>query len=114
MVYKCNDILSTLVPSPSLTTGLTDQSFQYNSNITLLCTFNSLTVPHITWTTNAVSSVLTPQSTISNSNTHTSMLILYNVNLSNAGMYTCTATNEGGQISSVATLTVTGNSITCH
>ena len=106
-------IFSALVPSPSLTIGLIDQSFQYNSNVTLLCAFNSVTVPNITWT-NATSSVLTPQSTVSNGTTHTSTLILYNVDLDDTGMYNCTATNEGGQNSSVATLTVTGNSITRH
>ena len=106
-------IFSALVPSPSLTIGLIDQSFQYNSNVTLLCSFNSVTVPNITWT-NPSSSVLTPQSTVSDGTTHNSTLILYNVDLDDAGMYTCTATNQGGQNSSVATLTVTGNSITCH
>ena len=70
----------------------------YNSTVTLTCEVQSLTIPNVTWMSNT--DVTLPfTSLVSNVDIHISNLTLEQVTLEYIGEYTCTAENEGGEIS---------------
>ena len=85
-----------------------DQSIIYNSNVNFTCKVYSLTAPNITWSTNAKSSISSQPVVMDSTNTYTSTLILTQVTYNNEGTYTCTATNEGGDNITTASLDVYG------
>ena len=66
----------------------------------LTCVIQSLTIPTVNWTTN-MNLVLPSAPLISNhdNNIYTSTLTLEQVTLEYGEEYTCTAENEGGEIS---------------
>ena len=81
----------------------------YNSTVTITCEVQSLTIPTVNWTTN-MNVVLPSASLISNhdNNIYTSTLTLEQVTLEYGEEYTCTAENEGGDISDTLNVDVYG------
>ena len=80
----------------------------YNNDITMTCQVRSLTTPNITWTTNATAGIINLSDVMSQGEIHTRDLVLTGVRLDSIGLYTCTATNEGGSNNTNAMLNVTG------
>ena len=80
----------------------------YNNDITITCQVRSLTAPNITWTTNATAGIVGQSDVMSQGEIHTRDLVLTGVTLDSIGLYTCTATNQGGSINTNAMLTVNG------
>ena len=79
----------------------------YGSTVTLTCEVQSLTTPTVTWTSNT--DVTLPfTSLVSSNDIHTSNLTLEQVTLEYIGEYTCTAVNEGGEISDMINVNVYG------
>ena len=77
--------------------------------MTLTCEVQSLTIPTVTWTTDA--NVTLPSTSIvsnNDNNIHNSTLTLEQVTLDNIGNYTCTAENEGGEMSDMIDVDVFG------
>ena len=82
----------------------------YNSTVTLTCEVQSLTTPNVTWTSNT--DVTLPSTSLVSSNyTHTSILTLDQVTLEYIGEYTCTAVNEGGEMSDMININVYGKNM---
>ena len=113
---KCSYLMMTpylifypIVPAPVVTTPLTaNHSHGDNTHVILTCTFQSLTTPNITWSTNATNQILSNPTLSSSSISHTSILMLRNITSDNEGLYTCTATNEGGRIQSSGRVDILG------
>ena len=84
----------------------------YDSTVTLTCEVQSLTTPNVTWTSNT-NVDLTSTSLVSNDDNsiHTSTLTLDQVTLEYIGEYTCTAVNEGGEMSDVINVNVYGKNM---
>ena len=79
----------------------------YNSTVTLTCEVQSLTTPNVTWKSNT--DVTLPfTSLVSNIDIYISILTLEQVTLEYIGEYTCTAENEGGEMSDVIKVDVYG------
>ena len=73
---------------------------------------HSLTTPTVIWTT--VTNVTLPSTFLVSSNdnnVHTSTPLLEQVTLEYIGEYTCTAENEGGEMSDVINVTVYGKNM---
>ena len=82
----------------------------YGSTVTLTCEVQSLTTPTVTWTSNT--DVTLPfTSLVSSNDIHTSNLTLEQVTLEYIGEYTCTAVNEGGEMSDMINVTVYGKNM---
>ena len=79
----------------------------YNSTMTLTCEVQSLTTPNVTWTSNT-NVTLPSTSLVSSNDIHTSILTLEQVTLDYIREYTCTAVNEGGEMSDVININVYG------
>ena len=79
----------------------------YNSTVTLTCEVQSLTIPNVIWMSNT-DVILPPPSLVSNDDIHTSVLTLEQVTLEYIGEYTCTAENEGGEMSDIIRVDVYG------
>ena len=75
----------------------------------LTCVIQSLTIPTVNWTTNK-NVTLPSTSLISNTDNsiHTSALLLEQVTLEYGEEYSCTAENEGGDISDTLNVDVYG------
>ena len=69
-----------------------------------------MTTPNVTWTSNT-DVTLTSTSLFSNENIHTVNITLEQVILEYSGEYTCTAKNEGGEISDMINVNVFGKNI---
>ena len=82
----------------------------YNSTVTLTCVIQSLTTPNVTWTSNT-DVTLPSTSLVSSNNIHTSILTLEQVTLEYIGEYTCTAVNEGGEMSDMININVYGKNM---
>ena len=82
----------------------------YGSTVTLTCEVQSLTTPNVNWTSNT-DVILTSTSLVSNDDIHTSILTLEQVTLEYIGEYTCTAVNEGGEISDMINVNVYGKNM---
>ena len=79
--------------------------------VILTCEVQSLTTPTVTWTSNT--DVTLPSISLnSNENIHTGNITLEQVTLEYIGEYTCTAENEGGEISDMINVDVFGKN-TC-
>ena len=89
------------------------QSVAHDSNATFNCTVTSLTQPTIIWSTNATTGITTQPEVLSTfqGNNYTSTLVLNGVTLDSIGVYTCNATNDGGNNTATANLNVTGKDI---
>ena len=86
----------------------------YKSTVTLTCEVQSLTIPTVTWTSN--NEVTLPSTSLFNSNdndVHNSALTLEQVTMEYSEEYTCTAENEGGEISDVINVHVFGKTYLC-
>ena len=82
----------------------------YNSTVTLTCEVQSLTTPTVTWTSDTNVS-LPSTSLVSSNDIHTSNLTLKQVTLKYIGEYTCTAVNEGGEMSDMININVYGKNM---
>ena len=82
----------------------------YNSTVTLTCEVQSPTTPNVTWTSNT-NVDLTSTSLVSSNYIHTSILTLEQVTLEYIGEYTCTAVNEGGEMSDMINVNVYGKNM---
>ena len=83
----------------------------YNSTVIFTCEVQSLTTPNVTWTSNT--HVTLPSISLnSNKNIHTVNVTLEQVILEYSGEYTCTAENEGGEMSDMINVDVFGKN-TC-
>ena len=80
--------------------------------VILTCEVQSLTIPNVTWTSDT--DVPLPFTSLvgSNENIHTGNITLEQVTLEYIGEYTCTAENEGGEISDMINVDVFGKN-TC-
>ena len=98
-----------LSPVPLLVVTISPESVNvsYNSTVTLTCNVQSLTTPTVTWTSNT-EVILPSTSLVSNNDIHSTTLTLEQVTLEYIGEYTCTAENEGGEMSDIANLDVYG------
>ena len=82
----------------------------YGSTVTLTCVVQSLTTPTVTWTSDT--DVTLPSTSLNSSNDmHTSILTLEQVTLEYIGVYTCTAVNEGGEMSDMININVYGKNM---
>ena len=97
------------VPLPNLTISVNILAY---SKVNFTCVIQSLTTPTVNWTTN-MNVVLPPASFTSNhdNNVYTSTLTLEQVTLQYGEEYTCTAENEGGEISDMINVDVYGKEI---
>ena len=87
-------------------------NISYDSTVTLECDVQSLTTPTVTWTSNT--DVTLPSTSLFSSNendVHNSVLTLEQVTLEYIGEYTCTAENEGGEMSYMINIDVFGKNI---
>ena len=96
-----------LVPLPVVTISPQSVNDSYNSTVSLTCEVQSLTTPNVTWKSNTDVS-LPSTSLVSNNDIHTSTLTLEQVTLEYIGDYTCTAENEGGEMSDMIRVDVYG------
>ena len=78
--------------------------------MTLTCEVQSLTIPNVTWTSNT-NVTLPSTSLVSDDDNHTSNLTLEQVTLDYIGEYTCTAVNEGGEMSDEINVNVYGKNM---
>ena len=78
-----------------------------NSTVTLTCVVQSLTIPTVNWTT-STNITLPSSSLISSDDIHTRNITLKQVTLEYIGNYTCTAENEGGEMSDMIDVDVFG------
>ena len=99
-----------LVPLPVVTISLGSVNVSYNSTVTLTCEVQSLTTPNVTWKSNT-DLTLPSTSLVSNDDIHISNLTLEHVTLEYIGEYTCTAENEGGEMSDMINVTVYGKNM---
>ena len=81
----------------------------------LTCEVQSFTTPNVTWTSNT-DVILPSASVVSDDDIHTSVLTLVQITLEYIGEYTCTAENEGGEISDMIRVDVYGKymSVSIH
>ena len=96
-----------LVPLPVVIISSRSVNDSYNSTVTLSCEVQSLTTPNVTWKSNT-DVTLPSTSLVSNKDIHISNLTLEQVTLEYIGEYTCTAENEGGEMSDMINVTVYG------
>ena len=82
----------------------------YNSSVNLTCEVQSLITPIVTWKSNT-NVTLPSTSLVSNYDIHISNLTLEQVTLEYIGEYTCTAENEGGEMSHMINVTVYGKNM---
>ena len=82
----------------------------YNSTVTLTCEVQSLTTPNVTWMSDT-DVTLPSTSLVSNNDIHISNLTLEQVTPEYIGEYTCTAENEGGEMSDMINFTVYGKNM---
>ena len=99
-----------LVPLPVVTISPGSVNVSYNSTVTLTCEVQSLTTPNVTWKSNT-DVTLPSTSLVSNNDIHISNLTLEQVTLEYIGEYTCTAENEGGEMSDMINVTVYGKNM---
>ena len=114
-IYNQSILLSvslSLVPPPNVIISPGPVNLSYNSTVTLTCVVQSLTIPTVNWTTDT-NVTLASTSLVSNNdnNVHNRTLILEQVTLEYIGEYTCTAENEGGDISDMINVDVYGKEI---
>ena len=98
------------VPLPVVAISPESVNVSYGSTVTLTCDVQSLTTPTVTWTSNT-DVTLPSTSLVSSNNTHTSILTLEQVTLEYIGEYTCTAVNEGGEMSDMININVYGKNM---
>ena len=98
------------VPLPVVTISPESVNVSYGSTVTLTCEVQSLTTPNVTWSSNT-SVTLPSTSLVSSNNTHTSILTLEQLTLEYIREYTCTAVNEGGEMSDMINVNVYGKSM---
>ena len=79
----------------------------YNSTVNVTCEVQSFTTPKVTWRSNP-DVTLPSTSLVSNDDIHISNLTLEQVTLEYIGEYTCTAENEGGEMSDMIRVDVYG------
>ena len=98
------------MPLPVVTISPGSVNVSYNSTVTITCEVQSLTTPNVTWMGDTD---VTPPSTslVSNNDIHISNLTLEQVTLEYIGEYTCTAENEGGEMSDMINFTVYGKNM---
>ena len=82
----------------------------YNSTVSLTCEVQSLTTPNVTWKSNTDVS-LPSTSIVSNDDIYTSILTLEQITLEYIGEYTCTAENQGGEMSDIIRVDVYGKNM---
>ena len=99
-----------LVPLPAVIISPQSVNDSYNSTVTLTCKVQSLTTPNVTWKSNT-DVTLPSTSLVSNNDIHISNLTLEQVTLEYIGEYTCTAENEGGEISDMIRVDVYGKNM---
>ena len=104
-----------LVPLPVVIISFGSVNVSYNSTVTLTCEVQSLTKPNVTWISNTDVTLLS-NSLVSNDDIHTSVLTLEQVTLEYIGEYTCTADNEGGEMTDMIRVDVYGKhmSVSIH
>ena len=95
---------------PVVTISPESVNVMYGSTVTLTCEVQSLTTPNVNWTSNT-NVDLTSTSLVSNNYIHTSTLTLEQVTLEYIGEYTCTAVNEGGEMSDMIDVNVYGKNM---
>ena len=78
--------------------------------MSLNCVVQSLTTPTVIWTTDT-NVTLTSLDSNKDNNIHNKTLTLEKVTLEYIGEYTCTAENEGGEISDTINFTVYGKDL---
>ena len=78
-----------------------------SSTVILTCEIHSLTTPNITWTSNT-NVTLSSTLPLRIGNIFHSAVTLENITLNYIGEYTCTAENEGGEISDMINVNVYG------
>ena len=100
-----------LVPLPVVTISPRSVNDSYNSSVNLTCEVQSLTTPNVTWKSNT--DVTLPSTSLVSNNDihHISNLTLEQVTLEYIGEYTCTAENEGGEMSDMINVTVYGKNM---
>ena len=98
------------VPLPDVMISPGSVNVSYNSTVNLTCVVQSLTTPTVNWTTDT-NVTLTSLVTTNYTNMYTRILTLEQVTLEYIGKYTCTAENEGGEISDTINFTVYGKEI---
>ena len=99
-----------LVPLPVVTISPRSVNDSYNSLVTLTCEVHSLTTPNVTWKSNT-DVTLPSTSLVSNNDIHISNLTLEQVTLEYIGEYTCSAENEGGEMSDMIRVDVYGKKV---
>ena len=82
----------------------------YNSTVTLTCDVQSLITPNVIWMSNT-DVILPPTSLVSNDDIHTSVLTLVQLTREYIGEYTCTAENEGGEMTDMIRVDVYGKNL---
>ena len=98
------------VPLPVVTISPGSVDVTVFSTVILTCEVQSLTTPNVTWTSSTDVN-LSSTSLVSNENIHNSTLTLEQVTLEYIGEYTCTAENEGGEISDTINVNVYGEAM---
>ena len=98
------------VPPPNVHITPRSVDAPVNSTVTLTCVVQSLTIPTVNWTTNTNVTLLST-SLISNDDIHTRNVTLKQVTLEYIGEYTCSAENEGGEMSDMIDVDVFGEEI---
>ena len=83
--------------------------YNVNSALIIICRIQSLTIPEVTWTSNT--DVALRSSLSSNEDIHTSHILLQPVILKYSGKYTCSAENEGGEMSDTININVYGKNM---
>ena len=86
-------------------------NFPVNSTVILTCEVQSLTTPNVTWTSDTVVPLPSTSLVGSNEGIYTSNITLEQMTLEYSGEYTCTAENEGGEISDMINVNVFGKNI---
>ena len=99
-----------IVPLPVVTISPQSVNDSHNSSVNLTCEVQSLTTPNVTWKSNT-DVTLPSTSLVSNDDIHISNLTLEQVTLEYIGEYTCTAENEGGEMSDRINVTVYGKNM---
>ena len=109
---NCVFLSLSIVPLPNVTISPRSVHVPYNSTVPLTCEVKSLTTPTINWT-NDTNMILPSTSFVSkdDNNTYIGILTLDQVTLEYIGEYTCTAENEGGEMSDVINVTVYGKNM---
>ena len=100
------------VPPPNVHIRPRSVDVSVNSTVTLTCVVQSLTIPTVNWSTNT-NMTLPSSSLISNDDIHTRNITLKQVTLEYIGEYTCTAENEGGEMSDMIIVDVDGKKVLC-